>query len=94
VASTMAQFGLLALPVLIVMNLLSGSSTPMESMPDWLRTIMQVSPSTQFVAFAQGVLYRGAGLSVVWPQLAILSLIGAVIFAISLRRFRRVIFGA
>lgn len=38
--SSMPQFGLLALPVLIVMNLLSGSTTPMESMPDWQRMAM------------------------------------------------------
>ena len=37
VASTMAQFGLLSIPVLLVMMLLSGSTTPMESMPVWLQ---------------------------------------------------------
>jgi len=34
-ATTMGQFGLLAIPVLVVMQLLSGSNTPMESMPVW-----------------------------------------------------------
>jgi hypothetical protein len=33
IASTMGQFGLLSIPVLLVMMLLSGSTTPMESMP-------------------------------------------------------------
>jgi ABC-2 type transport system permease protein len=71
IATTMGQFGLLAIPVLVVMQLLSGSSTPMESMPVWLQYLMRtISPTPHFVEFAQAVLYRGAGLSIVWPQLA------------------------
>src|SRR5262249_43030817 len=57
VASTMGQFGLLAIPVLLIMMLLSGSSTPMESMPVWLQYTMNViSPTPHFVVFAQDVL--------------------------------------
>ncbi|MDU0342457.1 ABC transporter permease [Bosea rubneri] len=93
-ATTMGQFGLLAIPILVLMQLLSGSSTPMESMPVWLQYTMQViSPTPHFVAFAQGVLYRGAGLSVVWLQLVALIVIGGVYFTYALSRFRRVIFG-
>jgi ABC-2 type transport system permease protein len=86
---SMAQFGLLVIPVLVAMNLLSGSTTPMESMPVWLQDAMQVSPATHFVAFSQAILYRGAGLAVVWPDLAILAVITAVFFGISLLRFRK-----
>ncbi|MBZ6077604.1 ABC transporter permease [Microvirga puerhi] len=95
VASTMGQFGLLAIPVLVVMQLLSGSSTPMESMPIWLQYAMQVvSPTPHFVAFSQGVLYRGADLSILWPRLAAIAVIGSAYFAFSLSRFRKVIFGS
>jgi ABC-2 type transport system permease protein len=92
--ASMGQFGLLAIPILVIMQLLSGSSTPIESMPVWLRYVMQtISPTPHFVAFSQAVLYRGAGLSIVWPQLVTLVAIGSVYFAFSLSRFRRVIFG-
>jgi hypothetical protein len=47
---------------------LSGSNTPLESMPQWIATVMQLSPSTHFVLFAQSILYSGAGLNAVWPQ--------------------------
>jgi len=95
IATSMGQFGLLAIPILVIMQLLSGSTTPLESMPVWLRYIMQIiSPTPHFVAFAQGVLYRGAGLTIVWPQIFALLAIGGVYFAFSLRQFRRVIFGA
>lgn len=93
-ATTMGQFGLLAIPILVLMQLLSGSSTPMESMPAWLQYVMLIlSPTPHFVAFSQAVLYRGAGLSVVWLQLVTLVVIGSVYFAYALSRFRRVIFG-
>lgn len=87
--TTMAQFGLLALPLLVMMNLLSGSATPMESMPLALQRAMQLAPSTHFVAFSQAVLYRGAGLSIVWPQLLVMAVLGAAFFGVALRRFRQ-----
>jgi ABC-2 type transport system permease protein len=85
----MAQFGLLVIPVLIAMNLLSGSTTAMESMPVWLQNGVQISPATHFVKFSQAILYRGAGLAIVWPQLLVLAGIGAGFFALSLVRFRK-----
>ena len=63
VARSMPQLGLLYMLVAIPMNMLSGSNTPLESMPPFLRTVMQASPSTHFVSFAQAILYRGAGLT-------------------------------
>ena len=90
-ARSMPQFALLAMPVFIVMNLLSGSNTPFDAMPVWVQRIMMFSPSTHFVAFAQSVLYRGAGLDVVWPELARTALIGGVFFAGALLRFRRTV---
>jgi ABC-2 type transport system permease protein len=75
------------------MMLLSGSSTPMESMPVWLQYLMKViSPTPHFVAFAQGVLYRGADLSIVWSEIFATAAIGSVYFGYALYRFRRVIF--
>jgi ABC-2 type transport system permease protein len=76
------------------MQLLSGTATPMESMPVWLQHAMQIiCPTPHFVAFSQAVLYRGAGLSIVWTQLVAIAAIGSVYFAFALGRFRRVIFG-
>jgi ABC-2 type transport system permease protein len=93
--TSMGQFGLLAIPVLVIMQLLSGGATPMESMPVWLQYVMRIiSPTPHFVAFAQAVLYRGADLTIVWPWLLAMAAIGSVYFAFSLRRFRRVIFGS
>jgi ABC-2 type transport system permease protein len=76
------------------MNLLSGGTTPLDSMPPVLQYLMQLAPSTHFVDFAQGILYRGAGLDILWPQLTAIALIGAVLFAAALHRFRRTVTGS
>lgn len=88
VASSMPQFGLLAVPVFVVMYLLSGSATPRESMPVWLQHLMLASPSTHYTQLTQGILYRAAGLDVVWPQMLAVGGIGAVFLALALMRFR------
>lgn len=87
--TSMPQFGLLALPVLVIMNLLSGSTTPMESIPVWLQDVMQLAPSTHFVAFAQAILYRGAGFDIVWPDMLVMAGLSAAFFAAALFRFRK-----
>jgi ABC-2 type transport system permease protein len=90
IARSMPQLGLLFILVQLPMNMLSGSNTPLESMPPWLATIMQASPSTHFVSFAQAILYRGAGFAVVWPQFLIVALVGGLFFGLALLRFRKV----
>ena len=89
VARSMPQLGLLYMLVAIPLNMLSGSNTPLESMPPFLRTVMQASPSTHFVSFAQAILYRGAGFDTVWPQFLAVALIGGLFLNLALRRFRR-----
>jgi ABC-2 type transport system permease protein len=90
VARSMPQLGLLYMLVFMPMNMLSGANTPLESMPPWLATVMQASPSTHFVSFAQSILYRGAGIEVVWPQFVLVALIGGLFFALAIVRFRSV----
>ncbi|MEQ4541070.1 ABC transporter permease [Halomonas desiderata] len=91
IARSMPQFGLLLIMVLLPLQLLSGGMTPRESMPELVQHIMLAAPTTHFVMLAQGVLYRGAGLDIVWPQLVAIGVIGGVLFALSLARFRRTI---
>jgi ABC-2 type transport system permease protein len=90
VVRSMPQLGLTFLLVATPMMLLSGSNTPIESMPPLLQAVMQASPSTHFVSFAQAILYRGAGLAVVWPEFVAVALIGGLFFALALMRFRKV----
>jgi ABC-2 type transport system permease protein len=88
---SMPQFALLLVLVLLPLQLLSGGSTPAESMPVFVQNVMQVAPTTHFVAAAQAILYRGAGLNVVWPHFLALMGIGVVFFGLALARFRKTI---
>ena len=90
-ARSMPQFGMLAVLILLPLQLLSGGFTPRESMPGFVQNVMLAAPSTHFVALGQAILFRGAGLGVVWPQFLALAAIGAVFFAIALTRFRKTI---
>ena len=91
VARSMPQFGMLSVLILLPLQLLSGGFTPRESMPEFVQIVMLIAPTTHFVAAGQAILFRGAGLGVVWPQFLALAAIGAVFFAISLNRFRKTI---
>ncbi|WP_018263019.1 ABC transporter permease [Methylobacterium sp. WSM2598] len=87
-ARSMPQLGLLYLLVYLPLAMLSGSNTPLESMPAWLARILQASPTVHYVAFAQAILYRGAGFGVVWPRLVLIALMGGLFLVLALRRFR------
>jgi ABC-2 type transport system permease protein len=89
VARSMPQLALLIILVLLPLQMLSGGTTPRESMPEAVRTLMLLAPTTHFVSLAQAVLYRGAGMSIVWPTLLALTAIGATFFVAALTRFRR-----
>ena len=52
---------------------------------------MLASPTTHYVMMAKGILFRGAGLSAVWPQFLALAVIGTILFNIALLRFRKTI---
>lgn len=90
-ARSMPQFGLLVLLTIIPLQLLSGGVTPRESMPEMVQTLMAFTPITWFVRLAQGVLYRGAGFDMVWPDFLAITTIGAVFFLAALARFRRAV---
>jgi len=74
--------------VLMPLEILSGGMTPRESMPLFVQNIMLAAPTTHFTELSQAILYRGAGFEVVWKPFLALLVIGSVLFALSLVRFR------
>jgi len=90
-ARSMPQFGMLAVLILLPLQMLSGTFSPRESMPEFVQLVMLGAPTTHFVALGQAILFRGAGLAVVWPQFLALIVIGSLLFVFSLTRFRKTI---
>jgi len=89
ITRSMAQFALLIILIVIVLQLLSGGNTPVESQPLWMQRITFFLPSRHFVSFSQAIIYRGAGLRAVWPNFLAVGAIGLGFFVFSLRRFRQ-----
>lgn len=90
-ARSMPQLGLLIILTIIPLQLLSGGVTPRESMPAVVQELMLGAPTTYFVSLAQAILYRGAGIDVVWPDFLAMIGIGAVFFGVALVRFRKAV---
>jgi ABC-2 type transport system permease protein len=88
-ARSMPQFGMLLVLVMLPLQMLSGGSTPRESMPKIVQDIMLAAPTTHYVQLGQAILFRGAGIGVVWPPFLWIAAIGTVLFALSLARFRK-----
>jgi ABC-2 type transport system permease protein len=91
VAGNLPQFGLLLILTIMPLQMLSGGATPYESMPQLVQYVMLAAPTTHFVKLAQGILYRDAGLDIVWPQFLAVAAIGAAFFGIAVARFRKTI---
>lgn len=89
ISRSMAQFALLIILVVLVLQLLSGGSTPIESQPEWLQYATFFLPSRHFVSFSQKIIYRGGGIEAVWPQFLMVAAIGLGFFVYSLALFRK-----
>jgi ABC-2 type transport system permease protein len=87
-ARNSAQVGLVVLLMVMPIVMLSGTWTPMESMPAWLRALMYLSPLRHFIEIAYGILLRGAGFGVLWDSVLPMAAIGVALFALGLARFR------
>jgi ABC-2 type transport system permease protein len=89
ISRSMAQFALLIILVSVVLMLLSGGSTPVESQPQWLQWLTFLLPARHFVSFSQVIIYRGGGLSAVWVQFLMVTAVGLGFFVYSLSLFRK-----
>ena len=73
----------------VVLMLLSGGSTPVESQPKWLQYVTYFLPARHFVSFSQIIIYRGGGFGAVWLQFLMVGAIGLGFFVYSLALFRK-----
>lgn len=89
IARTMAQFALLMIMAIVPIIMLSGGLTPIESQPEIIQPLTWFLPSRHYMSFAQAVVFRGAGLRIVWPELLIIIGLGVIFFSASLGLFRR-----
>ncbi|MDA8256866.1 MAG: ABC transporter permease [Betaproteobacteria bacterium] len=89
IARNLAQVGLLSLLIVAPIILLSGAWTPPEAMPAWLRLATMASPLRHYIDVSYGILLKGAGLDLLWDSVLAMVVLGALIFNLGVRRFRR-----
>ena len=88
-ARTIQQALLCAFFVLMPVPFLSGTMTPVESMPSFMQAISRVSPMRYYVRSLPAIALKGAGLDLLWPELLWMLGIGAALFALAATVFRR-----
>lgn len=89
IARNQAQVTLMTILVVAPMINLSGTWTPPEAMPDWLRSFMLLSPLYHFVNISYGIQLKGAGLNILWPSVSLMVALGGSLFGFGMWRFRR-----
>ncbi len=71
--------------------MLSGLMFPVENMPAALRIVAQADPIEHFLVIVRGVFLRGAGWSVLYPEVLVLAAIGLGVLAFATTRFRKTV---
>ena len=71
------------------LSMLSGATTPIEAIPDWLQPLTYLNPVRHFATLARGVMLKGVGIEVVYPNLLTLMLFTIVLMGLSTWRFRK-----
>jgi ABC-2 type transport system permease protein len=89
VSRTLPGALLLAFMVVIPIQFLSGSTTPVEAMPAWQYYLTLLSPQRYYLNIGYTILLKGAGLSVLWKDFIGLAVVGAGLFVLGVRRFQR-----
>lgn len=88
-ARNVAQMGLLAVLMVVPLILVSGTWTPPEAMPVWMRAATYVSPMRHYIDLTYGILFKGAGLDLLWDSVVAIAVLGGAVFTFGLWRFRQ-----
>jgi ABC-2 type transport system permease protein len=89
VSQTQTQAMQLALFVMLPSIILSGFVFARESMPHPIRELGLLIPLTYFLQILRGVILKGVGVEVLWPQVLALLVFGVAVFGLSANRFRK-----
>jgi ABC-2 type transport system permease protein len=79
----------LAILIILPQVMISGMVFPLNAMPAGVRWLGSLMPLTYFIIGMKGVLLKAAPLQALWVPLAVLVVMAAVVFAVSVLRFRR-----
>jgi len=67
----------------------SGFVFPIRNMPQVVQYVTYVNPLRYFLEIVRGIMLKGSGVGLLWPQMLMLLAYGAVIMGVSAARFRK-----
>jgi ABC-2 type transport system permease protein len=71
--------------------LLSGFLFAREGMPQIFQVLSLAIPMTYYLEILRGVILKGVGIEVLWPQALALSVFAVLVLGVSVSRFRKTI---
>ena len=71
------------------LSMLSGATTPIEAMPDWMQPLTNLNPVKHFAVLSRGVMLKGVGLDVLYPNFLALFVFTVFLVGVSAWRFRK-----
>jgi len=88
-ARTQREAMFLAFLMMLPTIFLSGFMFPLASMPEVLQWLSYAIPLTYFLVIDRGIVLKGNGLDILWPQVLALGVFGTVILTLAASRFRK-----
>ncbi len=89
--SQQVAFQLAALLSMLPTMVFSGFMFPIRSMPWWLQVVSNITPAKFYLVILRSIILKGVGLSAFWPQVLYMTIFIAIVFGISVRRFRKTV---
>ncbi|MBW2256693.1 MAG: ABC transporter permease [Deltaproteobacteria bacterium] len=89
VSRTQQQALLFAVLILLPSMLLGGVFYPISNMPMWAQRLADLTPVRWFIAMVRAVFLKGVGFETLWREALILGVIGVVVLAFAIFRFRK-----
>jgi len=89
IAKTQMQAMQMSFFIFLPSILLSGFMFPREAMPTFFNLLGNILPLTFYLQIMRGIILKGVGLSVVWPQVLSLTVFIAIVLTISIKKFQK-----
>jgi ABC-2 type transport system permease protein len=89
IASTQQQAIMSSSLIAIPTFMLSGFAYPIRNMPIAVQYFTYLNPLRYLIEIARGIFLKGAGITVLWPQMLTLLVYGMVVMGLSASSFRK-----
>jgi ABC-2 type transport system permease protein len=86
--NTRQQVILISIFVALPLMLLSGAFAPIESMPRFFQLLTLLNPLRHYITIMRGMLLKGAGFQIVWPDALAIVAFAVIAIAVSGARYR------